>query len=267
MIRPANIFLVSTIPLVFLYLVVLKKNLSRCAIILILMSGFLLSILPQVYINYHFYQKISFLPAMELGNSQIRWGIENIKYATNASGVGSPALYYKNPFYAQVENLGLNWYFTNIENGIKTILLHLFNVFTYDYYFPYIHDLYPNYKFLTLLYSWFILFYGVMGIFESINKIKHINQDIYKANSLKPIKLLLYVMLPVVFLSALSILSISAVEVRFSLPLVLILLPFAYWSFFYNFKNFKLWVVFALLISCAFLISSLVDLQKNIPYM
>ena len=262
MLRPSNINLVILLPLLYIVSYMIKQNINKIIVALLVISGFAVAIYPQMYINFIYFEKLTFLPTVELGNLQIKWGIEYIKYGTNLSGEGIPQLYYKNPFYSPVENLGLNWYFENLGDGIKTIFLHLFNVFTYDYYFPYIYDLYPKHKLVILFYSWFILFYGMIGVSELLNKIKN-----NKQYDDRLVKFLLYIILPLVFVSTLSILSTSAVEVRFSLPLVLILLPFAYWSFFNNLKNFKLWAVFTLWISCASLISSFVDLQKNIPYM
>lgn len=262
MIRPSNINLVILLPLLFIMSYFTKQSINKILVAILIVFGFVLAIYPQIYINFIYFEKLTFLPTAELGNSQIKWGIEYIKYGTNLSGEGIPQLYYKNPFYIPIEGLGLNWYFINLGDGIKTVLLHLFNVFTYDYYFPYIYNLYPKYKFITLLYSWFILFYGVVGIFDSFNRVRNYMEINYRI-----VKFLVFIALPLVFLGALSILAISAVEVRFSLPLVMILLPFAYWSFFNNLKNIKLWVVFGLWITCAFLISAFVDLQKNIPYM
>lgn len=260
MIRPSNIILSLLLPILFIMTFLLEQKLNKVIVFLTLLSGFFVAVFPQLYINFIFFQKVTFLPTVELGYLQIKWGIENIKYATNLSGDGIPQLYYKNPFYVQMENLGLTWYFSNFGDGVKTILLHIFNVFTYDYYFPYIYDLYPKYKFVTLLYSWFILFFGFFGIYELHKYIKYTNIE----NSEK-IKFLFYIILPIVFLSTLSVLAISAVENRFSLPLVLILLPFSFYSFFKNIKNINVWTIFILWVICAFLISSFVDMQKNIP--
>jgi hypothetical protein len=257
MIRPSNVNLVLLLPILFGMSYIINQKLNKIIILILLILGFLIAIFPQIYINYIFFNKITFLPTIELGKLQIKWGIEYIKYATNLSGEGIPQLYYRNPFYTNSENLGLNWYFLNLGNGIKTIFLHLFNVFTYDYYFPYIYNLYPKYKSITLLYSWFILYYGIIGILQLYNK----------QNKDKLFKFLLYIVLPTIFLSTLSVLSISAVEVRFSLPLILILIPFAYLSFLDNFKKFKIWALFGLWIIFAYIITSFVDLQKNIPYM
>lgn len=258
MVRPSNISLILLIPAIFVMTYFLQQKVNKTIVLLLLICGIFIAVLPQIYINFIFFKKISFLPAVELGNLQLKWGIEYIKYATNLSGKGIPQLYYKNPFYIPLENLQFSWYLSNFSNGIKTVLLHLFNVFSYDYYFPYIYNLYPKYKFLTLFYSWFILFYGIIGIIETAKSIKQ-NHEISKKS-----KFLLLVILPITLLGALSILAISAVEVRFSLPLVVILLPFTFHSFFKNLKNINLWLVFFLWLVCAFIIQSFVDLQTNI---
>ena len=267
MIRPTNINLVILLPVLIGIGFFVQKKTSKIAIFFLVFFGFLLAISPQIYINFIFFNKLTFLPAIQLENLQVQWGIKYIKYGTNLSEIKTwdkeaQRLLYINPFYTHGEHLGLNWYFLNFGKGIKTILLHCFNAFTYDYYFPYIYNLYPKYKILTQLYGWFILFFGVFGIFELFNKIKDV-----KSENFKIVKFLTYVVLPLVFFSSLAMLSISAIEIRFSLPLITILLPFAYLSFCNNLKNIKLWSFFGLWIYCAYLISSFVDLQKNIPSM
>lgn len=262
MVRPSNVCLILLIPL-FAIFFFLYYQYKRLAILGVLTFGFLVAVAPQLYMNYYYFQKISFLPTLDLGSKQIEWGIQYIKYATNLSGIGTPKMYYNNPFALNYSfDMGLSWYFHNFEYGIKTIFLHIFNVFSFDYYFPYIYDLYPKYKNLTLFYSWFITFFGTFGIYELFKNRLYIQ---YKNTGTT--KFLLFVILPIVFLSMLSILTISAVEIRFSLSLILILLPFAFYSFKRNLKNINIWIIFTLFIICAFLISSFVDLQKNIPYM
>lgn len=260
MIRPSNITLIILLPALFGMLYLMEQKLNKITVAILLIFGFLLAILPQLYSNYLFFQKITFLPVVDLGNAQIKWGIENIKYATNLSGEGVPQLFYKNPFYVQIDNLKLSWYFLNLENGIKTILLHIFNAFSYDYYFPYIYDLHPKYKSSLLVYSWFVMYFGVLGVVEVYKILWSSGKE-----CLNNVKILMYLIFPAVFLGALSILMLSAVENRFSLPLVLVMTAFAFYSFFKNFKRIIIWLVFSLWISCASLIQSFVDLQKNIP--
>lgn len=260
MVRPSNINLILLIPMMFVLTYLTKKELNKILTLLVLLLGFFIAVLPQLYINFIFFQKISFLPVVELGSLQIKWGVECIKYATNLSGEGIPQLYYKNPFYLPIDKIGLSWYFTNIENGIKTVFLHIFNVFTYDNYFPYIYDLYPKYKNLTLVYSWFILYFGAIGTINTI-------VTLYKnENHSKDIKIVFFVFFPIIMLSSISILAISAVETRFSLPLITILLPFAFLTFPKYWKNFKIISLFLCWLIVAFTLNSFVDLQKNIPY-
>lgn len=262
MVRPSNISLIILIPLLMIFFYFYKNKKLYIAGLLIL--GFLIAVAPQLYMNYHHFQKISFLPTIDLGTKQIEWGIQYLKYATNLSGVGTPQMYYKNPFALNyVSGMGISWYFHNLESGFKTVFLHLFNVFSFDYYFPYIYDLYPKYKSLILFYSWFIIFFGILGIFESYK-----NLNIYvNSKYFREVKILFYIILPSTIMGGLSILAISAVEVRFSLPIVTILMPFVFYSFLKNKLRLKVLSIFILWISCAFIISSFVDLQKNIPYM
>lgn len=261
MIRPSNINLILLVPLILGLVCFIKPKTNKIIMSMILVVGLLVTIIPQVYINYKLFHKISFLPTTELGDLQIRWGIEYVKYATNLSGIGVPQLYYKNPFFLKSDNLSLTWYLQNPGLGVKTALLHIFNAFTYDYYFPYIYNLYPRYKNILQLYSWLVLFYGVMGI-SNLLQITYNN-----TSNQKSIKYLVFIILPLITLPYLGILSVSAVESRFSLPLVVVLIPLAYWSFFENIRNLKIWLAFILWISCAFLVSAFVELQKNIPYM
>lgn len=266
MVRPSNICLSLLLPLPILFLLYFDKIDNKLLLLVVTILGFLVAISPQLYINFYHFNKISFLPAANLGNQQINWGIQIIKYATNLSGIGSShGLFYSNPFALHFdEKEGLSWYFSNLGLGVNTIFLHIFNVFSFDYYFPYIYNAYPKYKIYTLLYSWFIIFWGIFGIYKTSNNIFYLKKEEFK--NIYIAKFLLYVVIPVVFLSSLSILAISAVEVRFSLPLVLILLPFAFYSLYKNFKNVNLWIIFILFIVNAFVVSTFVDLQRNIPF-
>ena len=260
MIRPSNIVLLILLPALFCMAYLIEQKLNKITVTLLLIFGFLLAILPQLYSNYLFFQKITFLPVVDLGNAQIKWGIENIKYATNLSGEGLPQLFYKNPFYIPVDNLKLSWYFLNFENGIKTIFLHIFNAFSYDYYFPYIYDLHPKYKLPLLVYSWFVMYFGIIGVVEACKFLLSSGKE-----CLNSVIIFMYLIFSAVFLGALSILMLSAVENRFSLPLVLVMTAFAFYSFSKHFKNIITWLAFFLWISSAFIIQSFVDLQKNIP--
>lgn len=263
MVRPSNISLITTIPAIFAMLYLVKKQIHPFLVLIILFAGFLLAVVPQIYINFTFFNKLTFLPAMNLGDSQIKWGIEYIKYGTNLSGQGIPQLYYKNPFFLASDGLGVSWYFTNIGNGIKTAFLHIFNVFTYDYYFPYIYDLYPKYKNITLFYSWFILYFGVIGFVNSL--IYLITNKSFNKNEKNNLKFL-YLLFLIVFISNTAILAVSAVEIRFSLPLVFMLLPFAFYALIKFKSNFKIIGIFALWLLLAYTLNAFVELQKNIPF-
>lgn len=69
-----------------------------------------------------------------------------------------------------------------------------------------------------------------------------------------------------VFTLNLLILSVSAVENRFSLPLLVILMPFAFFAFFTYKKNIKIMSGFLFWLVVSHTLNSFIELQKNIPY-
>ncbi|QIR75451.1 hypothetical protein FA592_04120 [Sulfurospirillum diekertiae] len=261
MIRPANIHIIILIPVLivsycyFRYKDGIKNN--YLAIGAFCFLGFFVAVVPQIYINYTYFDIVSFLPARNLGSEQINWGIQYLKAAANCTNIGTGALLYTNPLFKPSDILGLEWYWINPIAGLKTIGLHIFSAFDYNYLFPYIYNINPKYSIFLFFYSQVILYFGVIGYGSSL---KYCNSE----NAIREFNVMLFIMIPLVVLGSLSVIAISAVENRFSLPIITILLPFAFFTL-YKYKTNKLVILgFTLYLIMAFYVSSFINAQKTI---
>ncbi len=254
MIRPSNIHL-----MILLILIPLLRSHSFKKIIILSFIGFIVAVFPQIYINYTVFGTFSFLPNVKLGDLQIQWGIEYIKYATNLSGIGTAQLFYHNPFYLNSEIANLNWYFSNPIQGIKTIFLHIFGALNFDYLFPYIYELTPRYQILLILYSSSILFFGIYGYTKLINILWKNRQINLNKNALQ----ILLIIIPVVIFGWMAIIGLSAVENRFSLPIITFLMPFAFFGLHHLRNNKKFLLLFCIYLILAYLLSDFISMQKT----
>lgn len=270
MVRPANIYLI----LFIIPLILIKKRLILYSLPLVVL-GFGLSLYPQVKTNEKYYNSTSFLPVDDIPHNQFNLGIQVIKYATFVSKIqGGKPIYYMNPFYISEKDknqileknekpsieivsipsrLLLRWYLENPLAGIATIGLHIFNVFDFDYYYPYIYNQKISYRFLLFLYSHTIVFWFIIGVIFLISFLKKEEKPILNS------KLFLYIILLFVLIGgAISIHSFSAVDNRFALQSIALMLPLASWSILY-FRSTKNLVWFLVYLIIAWKISTFVS--------
>lgn len=191
-------------------------------------AGFFVAVLPQIILNYQFFGELTFLPVFKLGSVQIGAGITAIKYATNLTGNGPPAMVYPNVWVANALP-GLSWYFNNPWLGFRTMFLHIFGALDFDYLFCYIYDLSPKYRPMLFLYSQSVLFWGVVGFIFSVKDMRHWEKSKMGTTNIST-SFLILILAPA--FGWLAVTSVSQVENRFSLPMVAILLPLAAWVLF-----------------------------------
>lgn len=179
-----------------------------------LITALFLPLFPQIYINLLNYGRPTPLPVFDLGAAQVQWGLELIKYATNLSG-GDPRLTYSNPFYTG--GSGITWYFENPLRAMAGITMKIVGAFDYDYLFPYIYDAKPWYRWVSGSISLGIFTLGLAGI------VVHAIRPDSCAVRIGP---RYFPLLCVTAWAGLTV--VSAVELRFALPMYALLVPFAF---------------------------------------
>ena len=268
MVRPANIYWLVVPVMVIGISTKLSIDRLRWTRMLIFSlatsGGFLVVVLPQIIINYRYYDVLSFMPVFNLRQFQITTGISFIKYATNLSG-GQLGLMYQNS-WSTASDTSLAWYFLNPWVGFKTMFLHIFGALDFDYLFCYLYDLYPKYRPLLFLYSQSIVFWGVVGFTLGVQDLRRL---VDFESRMKTIAVYFSWLIPAVILGWVAVTSISAVENRFSLPIIALLLPLAAWVLFVRKRETRrlfawLWLLFTSYLTFAWWVSSFIDGLKLI---
>lgn len=204
-VRPANIWVLAPVSLVLFY--ACKKRPAQIGIILSCVVFGLLPLYLQVSLNAEHFNRITFLPVVDLGGAQIRWGIENVKYATWL-GDGGPQNFYPSSFLinSSDSHLGVGWYLKSPIDGAKLLLVKLFSGFDFDYLVPYPRSS-SRLNFVYSFVSLSILFFGILGI--------AIHSLIGQPKALGPR------FVPALFFGGWCAVTLaSAIELRFTLPLL-----------------------------------------------
>lgn len=148
MVRPANLSLFAAWGVLVVCLLWRNKN-DWKVICIAAGAGMLLPLLPQMAINYFFYDTIGFLPTRGLGPStsmsqyQTLLGLKNLKYATVVLPDRSAVkVFYPNPMFRDqdIAQYGIWIYVHQPLRGAATALAHLFQSVNHDYFFTYIHN-------------------------------------------------------------------------------------------------------------------------------
>ena len=132
----------------------------------------LLALLPQVAINQKLYQIPSPLPVIDLGQIQLRLGIENLKYATAPKPGHSVRMFYLNPFVGDTlapdESASLGWYVHHPLLAAGTLSTKLVGAFDFDFLYPYVWDRQPRYQTVARCLSLFLLALGLQGMWWQV---------------------------------------------------------------------------------------------------
>lgn len=211
-IRPAGIFMIPVIFITNTYLMwglyqKTKNIMLPIGLALVCLLFFVLPLLPQLILNKLFFDKLTFLPPVGLGSQQLIWGLQYLKYGTNFSGIGTPQMYYLNPFvYLWDENISpVKWYLEHPLIALKIFFFKFIGAFHFDYLHPYVKNLSSPLYPITTSISIFVLLFGGIGVFVK--------------RKLLETKLII---LPVLFFWCVITLP-SAIELRFTLPMIAIL--------------------------------------------
>lgn len=170
MVRPANLVLaVATV-------VVLVGALGRAVaarerVRLLLVPGvvvlaFLVPLVPQQQLNSLLYGESTVFPVSDLGDFQLRAGVEMIKYATDVREREARPAPYRNPWLRPeaVPDQPLGYYVERPWDGARLLGLHVFNSLNPDYLFPYVHDRDPAYRSVLVVGSQLLVLVGLTGL-------------------------------------------------------------------------------------------------------
>lgn len=240
-VRPAGLWVSATTLIIYVWILFQTASRKDRVVLLSVLAGCLaLPLIPQIYINMVNYGKVTVFPPDDIGSAQFQWGIENIKYGTYLGG-GEARMFYRNPFY--VTGQGLEWYFQNPVSALGTLLIKLVGAFDYDYLFPYIYNIRPWYSWLTGTTSIVILLLGIWGL------LMHAFRADQSAIRIGP------KFFPFISLIAWSGVTLpSAIELRFTLPMYTLLLPFTVERIFFLYRQrqssvffIKIWSILAII--------------------
>jgi hypothetical protein len=160
----------------------------------------------QSVIQYLKFGVFSPLPAADLGGSQVLWGIANVKYATWLGEGPAGNFYPSSELIGPQSPEGISWYWENLVPALQLLTFKLVAAFDFDFLVPY-----PEVQRGD---SWFFgsisLLIFVLGLTATVTHLY------------RPFDFIGPRWLPLlIFLSWGSINLLSALELRFSLPIVL----------------------------------------------
>ncbi|MBJ6978017.1 hypothetical protein [Luteimonas sp. MC1895] len=216
-IRPAYVYLVLLTPLVaFAARRGWREGLG--AVVLALLMPFL-ALGPQVAINQLHFDRATPLPVGDLRAGQIIWGITNLKYGTSPVPEDDPRMFYPNPLATGTAGDvdGLGWYLRHPARGAGTLALKLVGAFDFDFLPAYVRDRDPPLQWLFRLLSIGLLLAGLSGMWLYLRWTR-----LAQATRLGP-----RWMPALVFTAWAAVTLPSAVELRFTLPMLPLLLALA----------------------------------------
>lgn len=202
--RPAAIWLIAPVSL---YLIINLLSRKIKIFDLFLISFGFIPLLIQIYINVFHFKVFSFFPAIDLGGMQIKWGLENIKFTAWLGG-GPVANFYRNSVVLteSLNDFTINWYFNNPIEAVKLLSFKFIGAFDFEFLTPYPYKKPINLWFFSFV-SYLILFFGLFSVFYHLLT----NKLILLGNRMMPF---------IILISWSSITLISAVELRFTLPIL-----------------------------------------------
>ena len=220
-VRPANLFALLTWAIVVGAVCVARRPGIRALgpIVAAFVVGVVLPMTPQYINNVRHYEQYTPLVAARLDRNQQIWGIAYLKYATALPPVPYPSIYYDNPFAkaGPVDNASpLAWYAQHPQAGALTVGLHTFNMLDQDLLFTYSRDLDPWYRLPLGIANHALVATALIGIVILAARARRDG-----VLALATIAVIAYVIAHV------SVHAMTAVEMRFGLPLLLLAGPAA----------------------------------------
>lgn len=184
---------------------------------------------PQSAINWIRAGKVTPLPIYDLRVLQIDLGVRNLKYATSMVN-GPQSVYYRNPlFTGDTGRMDTSWYLHEPVRGTGTLVLRMYAGFDFDSLFPYVYDPRPSYRPALFAMSQFVVFFGFAGLV--LLAYPSLARRILGEAAAARFRWEAPVTVGQVYIPAIAawavIHGLSAIENRFALPMVTLLMPVA----------------------------------------
>ena len=222
-VRPANVFALPVWVVALAALAWLRGWNARDAVATALVTALAVTLpmLPQLANNVRHYGTWTPLVAASLGRNQQIWGIAYLKYATALPPIALPSIFYLNP-YAEGrpvdETRPLAWYLEHPGAGAATLGLHVFGMLDQDLLFTYARDLDPWYRRPLGIVTHGGIALAGLGFVLLASRARRDRG--YRA---------IFVVLSTFCACHAALHAITAVEMRFGLPLLAVALPLAVW--------------------------------------
>lgn len=263
-IRPAYVWL----PVMGLTVIVfanrdwhIRANLMRVFHTLLFVTFAVIPMIPQIAINSANYQSLTPLPAGNLQSAQLLWGKQHLKYATRLTAGVPPQIFYRNPFYDEDEIPGTHpttWYLNHPISAMATITAKTVAAFDFDFIEPYVYHPHPPLQSPLRILSLTLFFLGICGIFARLFNLLSLS----KSNLPRWLPFALLI-------GWVSVSLLSALELRFSLPLLSILLICTcdVGSALCDYSKRRVTVAFAITIVAVFALFTIADFtRQSLPF-
>jgi len=208
--RPASIWIT---PIFFYFLYLNIRKVSPFSELLPIFVGSA-PIIYQTYINLYLFGRLTPFPVIDLGSMQVNWGIRYLKYITWLGGGNPQGIYSSKNLIGNVsENLTLHWYLENPLLGIKLIFTKLIGAFDFDFLVPY-----PQNR------PWYSLLVGIISLLIFLYGTKIMISYLFREKSNLERAVLPRILPLAMFASWAAVTLVSAVELRFTLPIITFLI-------------------------------------------
>ncbi|HEY4530553.1 MAG TPA: hypothetical protein VIG97_09560 [Luteimonas sp.] len=185
-----------------------------------------LALAPQVAINQALFQRATPLPVADLGSVQLGWGITSLKYATAPRPGSEARMFYSNPLAGDTVETGdgVGWYLRHPARGTATLAAKLAGAFDFDFLQAYVWNREPGLQWLYRPWPLLLLVFGLQGAWLYARRRRRDLPSSY-ADVFPEMGPPLFPAL--VFLAWAAVTLASVVELRFTLPMLALLLPLA----------------------------------------
>ena len=222
-VRPANVFVIPVCAVAGFAVAVLRgwSARQRAVATLVAVPVVALALIPQFVNNVQHYGRWTPLLAASLAHNQQIWGIEYMKYATALAPIPEPSVFYRNPFAEGRpvdETRPLAWYVDYPGPGAATLGLHVFGMLDQDLLFTYARDLDPWYRRPLGVATHGAIALAMLGMGLLARRSRHDREQ--RAA---------FVVLSTFILCNVALHALTAVEMRFGLPLLVVAAPLAWW--------------------------------------
>ena len=223
MVRPANVFLVAAW-IVGCGLLWMRQRVPVWQILVMLIAmvtALGLPAIPQMINNATYYNNPTPLVVYNLGRQQHSWGTQLLKYATAMPPVPQSRIVYNNPLFNGTSidsRWPLRWYLDYPVRGCATLALHTFNLTDQDLTFTYARDLDPWYRRPLGIVNHAVIALGLVGFALLARRARAGTQGAQSDP---------FVGFTLLLAANTAIYSVTAVEMRFGLTLLLAMFPLA----------------------------------------